>query len=149
TELAAVKPLLPDAAPITALEQFAASGVPTTAALAAELRAIVPTLAQVAAPQPRDAGLLDRLQASASRLVRVRPVDAPAGDDPVLVVDRIEAAARAGNIVGARAELAKLSPAQRAPAEAWIAKARARDDALAAAGVIADNAHGALARPAQ
>jgi len=78
-------------------------------------------------------GFLERLQANASRLVRIRPVDAPSGDTPPDVLARIEVHAAKGNIDGALADLSKLPDAARKPAEGWIAKARQRQAALAAA----------------
>jgi len=132
---------------IAALDPFAASGAPTAAALSSELRAILPALTQAAAPQVRDGSMLDRLQAGASRLVKVRPIDAPAGDDPDLVVQRVDANAQRGSVTGALVELAKLTAPVRAPADAWIAKAQARDAAVKAAQTIAADTYGALARP--
>src|SRR4029077_8913646 len=79
---AIVKPLAPDAAAIALLEPFAASGVPGNAALGQELAAIVRPLLRGADQAAGDAGFLDRLQANAQKLVRVRPVDEePRGDD--------------------------------------------------------------------
>lgn len=147
TELAAIKPLVSDQKIVAALEPFATAGAPTPAALSAELATLVPKLTQ-ATPQPREGGLLDRLQANASRLVRIRPADDPAGDDPAIVAERIAARAQRQDVAGALSELAKLAPTQRASFEAWIAKAQARNAAVAAAQTIAADTYGALARPA-
>jgi len=146
-ELSAIRSLVKDPRLIAALDPFAASGAPTAAALSSELRAILPALTQAAAPQVRDGSMLDRLQAGASRLVKVRPIDAPAGDDPDLVVQRVDANAQRGSVTGALVELAKLTAPVRAPADAWIAKAQARDAAVKAAQTIAADTYGALARP--
>ena len=81
-ELAIVKPLAPDANAIALLEPFAASGVPGNAALGQELAAIVRPMLRAADEPPRDGGFLDRLQANAEKLVRIRPVGEEArGDD--------------------------------------------------------------------
>jgi hypothetical protein len=147
TEFAAIKPLVNDPKLVAALDTFATSGAPTPAALSAELAALVPALAQAVTPQARDGGLLERLQANANRLVRIRPADAPMGDDLEVVVQRVDAKAQRSDMAGALAELAKLPPTVRAPAEAWIAKAQARNAAVSAAQKIAADTYGALARP--
>jgi len=131
-ELAELKSLLPQAQ-LAPLDAFATTGVPTAAALGRELAGLVPGLraraARAQAP-PADAGLLERLQASAARLVRIRPIDEPRGDDAAAVLARIEASAAPGDLNAALADLAKLPPGVRAPAEAWIKKAEARNAAL-------------------
>jgi hypothetical protein len=107
--------------------------------------ALVPALLQ--GPRtPRDAGFLDRLQASAEKLVRVRPVEEVPGDEPAAVVARIEVRAAQLDLAGALAELAKLPPPLRAPAQAWIAKAQAREAAVDAAQKFAADAVAALAK---
>ncbi len=64
---------------------------------------------RAAGEAPRDGGFLDRLQANAEKLVRIRPVDEePRGDDRGAILARIEQRAAQGNISGALAELAKL-----------------------------------------
>ena len=83
--------------------------------------------------QAPDGGFLERLQANAGKLVHIRPVDAPPGDDPSAVLARLEIDAAKADIPAALADLGKLTAATRAPAQAWIAKAQARQAALAAA----------------
>ena len=101
-ELAIVKPLAPDANAVALLEPFAASGVPGNAALGQELAAIVRPMLRAAAEPPRDGGFLDRLQANAEKLVRVRPVGEEArGDDRAAILARVEQRAAQGNIAGA------------------------------------------------
>jgi hypothetical protein len=148
-ELAIVKPLAPDAGAIALLEPFAAAGVPDNAALGQELAAIVRPLLQAAREPAREGNFIDRLQANAKQLVRVRPVDEePRGDDRGAILARVEQRASQGNIAGATAELAKLSPEARAPAQAaiqaWIAKADARNKALEAGRRLAADAVAAL-----
>jgi hypothetical protein len=145
-ELAAMKPLVPDKAPLAPLEAFAATGVPPAAALARELSAIVPTMLAVASPAPRDGGMLDRLQAGAERLVRVRRINETPGDDPSAVIGRIEVKAARGDIEGALTEFPKLPAAVRAPADAWIKKAETRRSALDATGRLAREAFAALGK---
>jgi hypothetical protein len=116
------------------LRPFADSGVPTAAVLARELNTLLPSLrsAQPSA-QNTDAGFMQKLQANAEKLVRVRPVNEIAGDDPAATLSRIEARAQNADIDGALAELGKLPAEARAPADAWMRKAQARRDAVQAA----------------
>jgi hypothetical protein len=90
--------------------------------------------------------LIERLEASASRLVRVRPVGDGAGDDPSSLVQRIGTAARRNDVTVARHELDKLAPAQRAPAAAWMARYDAREAARKASLALAMDALAALPR---
>jgi hypothetical protein len=129
-ELAIVKPLAADAAALAPLQPFAASGVPGNAALGQELAAIVRPMLRTAGGPPSDGSFLDRLQANAEKLVRIRPVDDARGDDRAAILSRIEQRAVNANIPGALAELAKLPPALRAPTQGWIAKAEARNKAI-------------------
>jgi hypothetical protein len=131
TELAAAR-LLADSSMLAALEPFAVTGLPSTTALANELSALVTPMLQAAGTTRRDGGFLDRLQANAERLVRIRPVDEPAGDNPVAVLARIEVKAAHADIAGALVELARLPVSVRAPAQPWIAKAEARMKAVEA-----------------
>jgi hypothetical protein len=135
--LATVKALGADAAALAALAPFAAIGLPPAAALARELAALTPALAQAVGGSPREAGWFDRLAANAEKIVRIRPLEEVAGSDPAAVVARIEIKAGAADIAGALAELSTLPASVRAPAEAWIAKAQARAAALAASNRVA------------
>lgn len=143
TELAQAKALGADENYIVPLTPFAASGVPSAAALAQELRALLPQLLKLSGAAPSGT-FLDRLQANASKLVRVTPVDAPAGDDASAVLARLEVETAHADIPGALADLAKLPDATRAPAQAWIAKAKARAAALASVRDFAADAARAL-----
>ncbi len=143
-ELAAVKPLSNDASALSAIEAFAASGVPSAATLGRELLVLLPVMQRAAGLAPREGGILDRLQANAERLVRIRPIEEIRGEDTTAILSRIEVKAANGDITGALAELAKLPPAVRAPALAWIAKAETRAKALDASRRLAADAIAAL-----
>jgi len=132
TELAAVKTFVPDPKQLTAIESFAGSGIPAAAALAQELSQLIPSLRRAAGVPAPEGGFLEKLQANAEKLVRIRSLNGPAGDDPGAIVSRIEIDASKGDLSAALGELAKLPPAMRAPAEAWIAKAERRSAALEA-----------------
>src|SRR5262245_47738271 len=128
------------------LEPYAASGLPSAATLSRELMGLLGTLAQASGTTPRDGGFLERLQANAERLVRIRPLDEPPGDDPAAVLVRIEQRASQADLPGALAELAKLPAPARAAAQAWIAKAQARLAAVAASRRFAADAFAALGK---
>ena len=96
-ELAIVRPLTTDAETFAALEPFAAAGVPGNTALGQELVGDrPPSCRRAEAPTPRDGGFLDRLQVSAEKLVRIRPVGEARGDDRDAVLARVEYAAATG-----------------------------------------------------
>lgn len=144
-ELAIVKPLAPDPNAVALLEPFAASGVPGNAMLGQELAAIVRPMLRAAGEPVRDGGFLDRLQANAEKLVRVRPVgEEVRGDDRTAILARVEQRAAQGNIPGALTELAKLPADVREPVQAWIAKTEARNRAFDASRRLAADAVAAL-----
>lgn len=147
TELAAVKPLLTDPAQIAPLEPFAATGVPRGAMLARELSQLAGPMLSAAGAPPREAGIFDRLQQGAEKLVRIRPINETPGDDPATVISRAEVKAANGDLAGALADLSRLPDAVRAPAQDWMKKVEAQAAALAAARRLADNAVGGLAKP--
>lgn len=144
TELAQAKSLGADQQALAPLDPFAKSGVPDKSALAKQLFDMIPAMRKAAGSDEAGGTILDRLQASASKLVQVRPVEVPAGDAPADVLARIESKATREDIAGALAELAKLPPPVRAPAQAWITRVKARQDALAAAQRFAADAASAL-----
>ncbi len=132
---------------LASLARFAQSGVPSQTALAHELSALMPALVKAAGTQKPSGGFLDRLQANAGKLVRIEPVEAPKGDMPSDVLARIEVDAAKADIDSALTDLAQLSETARAPAQGWIAKAKARQQALATARQFAAAMARVLARP--
>ena len=131
---------------LAALAPFAASGVPSAATLAQELRVSIPALAKASGTQALSGDFLDRLQANASRLVRIRPVGAPAGDDSSAVLARIEMEAAHADIDGALTDLGKLDATARTLARDWIAKAQLRQAAITAARQFAADTMHALGK---
>jgi hypothetical protein len=146
-ELAAAKTLGADAAALAPLEPFAAAGVPGADTLARDLDKLEPAMMAAAAPPTHDGGILDRLQANAERLVRVRPVGDTPGDDPAAGLARATAKAHRGDIAGALAEVERLPPAVKAPAADWIKAAQARTAALDAARQLVAGSLAALGKP--
>src|ERR1700689_1104845 len=147
--LAAAKSLDPSPDALKPLEGFAATGGPNPFNLTRELWALVPKLSPPAeAGATTGSGLVERLQAGASKLVRIERTDT-SGTDRGNVVARVTAAALRNDVNEARRELMTLAPADRAAAQAWIDKADARDAALAASRRFAAEAMTALAKPGQ
>jgi hypothetical protein len=148
SELQAAKQLAQDASALAPLEPAAQNGMPGPAALAQNLSKLAPAMLKAASAPRREAGVIERLQASAERLVRIRPVEEATGDDPSTVIARAELKATRGDIAGALADIERLPDPVRAPAAAWIDAAKARLAALDAAKKLAAGALEALARPA-
>ncbi len=146
-ELAAVKSLGADSSATAPLEAFAETGVPRAAALAHELASLMPALQQAAEPAASNSSFLGRLENNARRLVVITPVDAPPGDDPASVVTRIDVDAAHADIATALTDIAKLPDAAQPVAAAWVAKAQARNAAVAASRKLAADALAALSKP--
>jgi len=147
--LAASKALAVDPAALKPLEMFASSGVPSANLLCRELLAIVPKLSPAPAAATTGTGIVDRLQAGAARLVQIERTDGAAGDSANAVVARVTASALHNDVAAAKAGLNALPPADRAPAGTWIAKADAREAALAASHRFAAETMAALTKPAE
>ncbi len=149
-ELAAVQALAPGTA-LAPLEPFAPSGVPGAAELARELSQLGSAMLNAApAHAPRAGGFMDRLQANAERLVRVRPINAAPGEDAAAIpaiLARAETKAGRRDLAGALAELNRLPEPVRAPAAVWIGKAEQQVAAVTAARRFAEAAVDALAKP--
>jgi hypothetical protein len=145
-ELSAVKAATANAQTLAALEPFAASGLPSAASLARQLSDLVPTMLKaVPAPTPTG-GFLDRLQANAEKLVRIRPIDEAPGVDPAAIISRAQGKASRGDLTGAVVELKALPAEVRAPAEDWIKKADARNAAITAGSRVVTDALAALGK---
>ncbi|MBB4257879.1 MULTISPECIES: COG4223 family protein [unclassified Bradyrhizobium] len=148
SQLAAARAMVTKPDMLKPLDTFAASGIPTPVALSRELLNIVPKLSPPAEAQTSGTGIVERLQAGASKLVRIERTDG-VGNDRGAIVARVTAAALRNDFVEARRELKTLAEADRAPAQAWLDKADARDAALAASRKFADDAMADLVKPAQ
>jgi hypothetical protein len=146
-ELGAAKAIAPDPKLLAALDPFAASGVPSMATLARELTALIPAVAKTVGTTAREGGILDRLKASAERIVRVRPIDDVSGDDPVAIVRRIELRAEQGNLAAAITEIAKLPEPARTLTKEWVARVQARNAAVDASRRFSADALASLAKP--
>jgi hypothetical protein len=148
SELAAVKALGADPAKLAPLEPFAASGVPSVGTLALKLAELAPSLRAPAGTPASAPGenFLQRLQVNAEKLVRMRPVGEAEGDAASGGVARAAGMAARDDLAGAVAELAKLPPSERAPAESWIKQAQARAAAIDASRRLAADALAGLGK---
>ncbi|MGZ5874881.1 MAG: COG4223 family protein [Bradyrhizobium sp.] len=148
--LTAAKSLATNPDALKPLEGFAAKGVPNANALSRELLTLVPKLSPPAQPDnaTTGSGIVERLQAGASKLVRIERTDT-VGNDRGAVVARATAAALRNELADARRELNTLAPADRAAAQAWLDKCDARDAALAASRSFAAETMASLAKPVQ
>ncbi len=140
TELETYSALNPDAPELGELGGMAAAGVSTRAQIAAESDAAANVMIAASRPVDPDAGILDRLAASAMGLVQVRPVGMVEGDGVPEIVARLDAAIQAGDYERALGEYENLPAEAKTAGEGFIAKVTARhaadrlvDAALAAA----------------
>jgi hypothetical protein len=131
-ELAAARTAGLDPAVLTQIAPFASTGIPNVQDLFRELGGLIPEMLKVSAPAAQEGTYLDRLQAHAERLVRIRPVGDQAGDDPATVIGRIERDMARRDLAAVLAEFDKLPAPAQAVAEAWRKKALARQTAGAA-----------------
>jgi hypothetical protein len=146
--LTTAKALAADPDKLKPLDAFAAKGIPAPPALCRELLTLVPKLSPAAETSSKGSGIIDRLQAGASNLVRIERSDA-VGNDRSAIVTRMTAAALRNDLPDARRELASLDAADRAPAQGWLDKVAARDAALAASRQFAEETMASLAKSAQ
>ena len=146
-ELVAARSLGLDEKALAALEPFAATGVPTRNELFRGLSVLVPELLRVSAPASHDGGYLDRLQASAAKMMNIRPARDEPGDDPANVISRIEFKIVRQDIAGVVAELDKLPGPAKDLAQSWRTKALARQGAVESARLIATASLAKLGEP--
>lgn len=132
-DLAQAKALGADEKALAPLWPFAASGVPNAKMLARELTDLLPQMKKAVGASAASGSFLERLQANAEHLVRVRPAGAPAGNDAAAVLARIERSAGQENIAAALADIGTLPEAARQVAANWVTRAMARQKALDAA----------------
>jgi hypothetical protein len=131
-ELAAAKTAGIDPALLAQIAPFASTGIPNVQELFRELGGLIPEMLKVSAPAAQEGSYLDRLQAHAERLVRIRPVGDQTGDDPATVIGRIERDMARRDLAAVLAEFDKLPAPAQGLAEAWRKKALARQTAGAA-----------------
>ncbi len=144
TELDALAGLGFDKAKLAPLEDAAASGVATPAALAKQFAGLKPAML-ASEPQPPEHGFFDHLVKGAERLVRVEKIG-ERGNDLAGRIARIEAALSTGAVDEAYRQWTDLPDAARAKSSSFGAAAKARIEASAAAREINGEAMAALAK---
>ncbi|WP_421856029.1 mitofilin family membrane protein [Oricola sp.] len=117
---------------VDALRDYAASGVPTLAQLVDRFPPVANRIVASASGVGEDAGIGERLMASARSLVQVRPVGEVPGDEPGAIAARIEVALQRSDLARAIAEWESLPDAARTVSEGFATdlKARQRLDSL-------------------
>lgn len=111
---------------IAALRNLAATGVPTEADLADQFSSAASAMIVASRPVPEDAGVVERLFASARSLVDVRPVGDVKGDDAPAIIARMEVALKRGDLQGMISEYENLPETVRAAGSDLIEKVKAR-----------------------
>lgn len=147
-ELAAARTIGLDEGALASLEPFAATGLPRRGDLFRELSALLPELRRVSAPPGQDLGYLDRLQASAVRMLNIRRVKDEPGDDPPAILSRIEFRMAHEDIDAIVTELDKLPSQAKELAQPWRTRALARRNAVEAARLMATASLMKLGEPA-
>lgn len=125
-ELEAYAAVSDDTQSIEALRDYAASGVPTQAQLTERFPAVANAIVAAQSGVGSDAGILDRLSASARSLVQVRPVGEVAGDKPGEIAARMEVALQQGEFDRVVTEWESLPEASQQASAEFIADVKAR-----------------------
>jgi hypothetical protein len=146
-ELAAAKAVAVDPALLAGFAPFADTGVPKPDELFRELTGLIPEMLKVSAPAA-NGNYLDRLQAHAEKLVRIRPVGDHPGDDAATVIGRIDRDMARRDLAGVLGEIERLPAPARAIAEPWRKKAVARQAAIAASAQLVTASFTKLGAPA-
>jgi len=126
-ELDLVAGLLPGNPDVATLTPLAARGVPSSNDIAAAFPAIaraVLSAAPVAAPE--QSGMIGQILSLGQSLVTIRSTEPMAGDDPMAIVSRMEAALARKELVGAMAEYDALPSSAKTASADWARDARDR-----------------------
>jgi hypothetical protein len=136
-ELDAVRTLGSDEPALAALAPFAGEATPSAAALQASFPDFAERMRVASTQVDPEAGILDRLGASASALVSVKPSGPVAGTSTTAIVSRMEAAVAKGDLSAALAESEALDAPAKSVLAPWAEAAKRRvaiDGALATLG---------------
>ncbi|TCD15884.1 mitofilin family membrane protein [Oricola cellulosilytica] len=125
-ELEAFAAVRADDESVKALREYAASGVPTISQLSERFPAVANRIVAAGSGVDPDAGVADRLMASARSLVQIRPVGEVEGEAPGAVAARMETALQRGDLERALAEWDTLPEEAKAVSSDFAADLRAR-----------------------
>ncbi|MGI6856081.1 COG4223 family protein [Mesorhizobium sp. 1B3] len=126
TELDTFAAVAPDAPELPELRPFAEKGVPSRDDLVAATAAAANAMVDASQVVDENAGIVDRLVASAKSMVKVRPTGAVEGEGVPEKVARLEAAVKEGNLAKALAEYDSLPEASRAAGAGFAESLRGR-----------------------
>ncbi|MGD0722228.1 MAG: hypothetical protein ABR970_14415 [Roseiarcus sp.] len=143
-EEAALERLGADPVKLAALKPLAERGAPSAAALATDFSKVAPAALAAATPAS-SGGVMDRLLANMSKVVRVTPIGELAGEDPVALISQVGAALARGQVEPAVGSWARLPEAAREASRAWANEAQSRLAADKAAQDILEDAMARLA----
>ena len=143
-ELEAFASIAPDDPSVAGLREHAAVGVASRSDLVRDFQGAADAILDAVHQPDGDQGILNRLMASATSAIRVRPVGSIEGDTPEAVVARIENKLQNGDFKGARIEWQALPENGQAAAADYKAKLDTRvavEDMIGAAvsGAITGN----------
>ncbi len=138
TELKTVESWVDPAFNLSALRQYAESGLPAVQRISQRFADISPVIVKDASPAPE--GLLGRVGQAASGLVKVRPSNEPYAVDVPSIVARVQASLARNDIGPALDDLAKLEEPALSKAEPVIKDLKARLDVEAAIRALEQNA---------
>ena len=125
-ELDTFAAVAPDAPELSELRALAEKGVPSQADLVAASSGAATAMVDAAQVVDENAGVVDRLIASAKSMVKVRPTGAVEGEGVPEKVARLEAAVKDGDLAKALAEYDALPEPSRAAGAGFAENLRAR-----------------------
>lgn len=128
-ELDTYAAVAPASGDVESLRVAAAKGVPTVSVLASQFGDIAPKIIATTRDVDTNAGILDRLWASAEGLVESRPVGMVEGEGVEAITARIEAQLKAGDLSAAIAEWEKLPENAKAVSADFASTMKARQKA--------------------
>ncbi|MGN6550463.1 MAG: mitofilin family membrane protein [Pararhizobium sp.] len=132
-ELKAYEGIAPNDQTAKSLEGIAAAGVQSRQDLIDAYPAVADKIVAATAGPAADAGVFDRLVASARSIVTVRPTGTPEGDAPAALIARMGTDLKKGDLQGVVDEWSKLPETGKAASQAFIKDVKAR---LSAEGAV-------------
>jgi hypothetical protein len=147
TQLNAAEILGADPAHTTVLKPFAAKGVATFATVAQNFLPLANRMARVDAVGSQAESLVDRAVDAIQRLVKVRNLGEPVGDDPAALAGQIEQALKRGDGGKASAVWDKLPAPAKNLSQVWFNDLKTVNDVQSAARAILSDAIAALGKP--
>lgn len=143
-ELEAYASVSPDDTSVAPLREHAPTGVASRADLVRQFQPVADQMIETVHQPTGEQGIVDRLLASASSVITVRPVGSVEGDSPEAIVARIENKLQNGDLKGAQIEWQTLPETARnagAPFKAELDRRIAVEDGVGAivSGAMAKN----------